>query len=317
MDTKDFQDMHWLLDVVQSTDIGIVILDRDYKVDVFNQFMQVHSDLDPEQVIGNSLFDSFPYLNDEWFTRRVNTVFNLGVPVYTTWEQRDNVFDFRLKLPIQHLADRMYQNTTFIPLRSSADEVVRVGVIVYDVTTMASNKQALEAARDELLLLSRTDRLTGLCNRGYWEECLQAEFRRHQRSGEPASLVMFDIDHFKRINDNYGHHVGDDVIRHVATTLQELSREVDITGRYGGEEYVAILPYTDEQGALVFAERLREAIAQHVLVSHGHELKFTISMGVAFLTPETRNYYAWLVNADGALYQSKEAGRNCSTVYRA
>ncbi len=310
MVNHNFQELHWLLDVIQSTDIGIVVIDQNYTVEVFNRFMQVHSDLGPQETIGNSIFDAFPYLDDEWFKRRVSTVFDLGIPVYTTWEQRENVFDFQLKLPIRHHAEFMYQNTTFVPLRSAKDVVEKVGIIVYDVTDMADNKLGLERAKDELLRLSRTDRLTGLLNRGYWEERLNEEFRRHPRSKGPVSLVIFDIDHFKNVNDTYGHQVGDDAICFVASTLMEMSREVDICGRYGGEEYVAILPYTDIDGAKVFCERIRKRIEGHVLKSHGQELSFTVSLGACQLTTEITEPVKWLQKADQALYKAKESGRN-------
>ena len=98
MEAPNFQDLHWLLDIIQSTDIGIVVLDKNFNVEIYNRFMQVHSGIGPEEAIEASIFDLFPYLEDEWFKRRVNTVFELGIPVYTTWEQRDNVFDFAPKL---------------------------------------------------------------------------------------------------------------------------------------------------------------------------------------------------------------------------
>jgi diguanylate cyclase (GGDEF)-like protein len=316
MENQSFQDLHWLLDIIQSTDIGIVVLDSNFDIEVFNRFMQVHGNINPEEVIGSSIFDVFPYLEDAWFKRRVETVFELGIPVYTTWEQRDSVFNFNLELPIRHGSDYMFQNTTFVPLRSSRDEVEKVGIIVYDVTDMANNKIGLEAAKDELLTLSRTDRLTGLFNRGHWEERLNEEFKRHHRSSEPVSLVMFDIDHFKKINDSYGHAVGDDAIRFVASTVLDMSREIDIAGRYGGEEFAVILPYTDEQGAFTFCERLRERIGGNVLKSHGQELSYTISLGIAMLGPEVRSPQEWLVSSDTALYASKEGGRNRTNIFK-
>ena len=176
MSDTNFQDLHWLLDIIQSTDIGILVISRDYDIEIYNRFMQVHSNIPPNDVIGENLFDVFPYLNDEWFKRRVSTAFELGISVYTTWEQRDSVFDFELKLPIQQDMDHMYQNTTFVPLRSVNDSVEKIAIIVYDVTDMAINICQLEQAKNDLLGLSRIDRLTQLYNRGYWEERLNEEF---------------------------------------------------------------------------------------------------------------------------------------------
>jgi PAS domain-containing protein len=181
MNAPSFQDLHWLLDIIQSADIGIVVVDREFNIEIYNRFMQVHSDVPADNdVIGRSIFDIFPYLDDDWFKRRIHSVFDLGIPVYTTWEQRDNVFDFTLKMPIHHEVRCMYQNTTFVPLRSARDEVEKVGIVVYDVTDVALNSLKLERAKEELLRLSRTDKLTGLWNRGYWEECLETEFNRNR-----------------------------------------------------------------------------------------------------------------------------------------
>ncbi len=314
-DAPSFQDLHWLLDIIQSTDVGIVVLDKDFDVEIYNRFMQVHSNIGPEDAIGANIFDLFPYLDDEWFKRRVKTVFELGIPVYTTWEQRDNVFDFDLKLPIHHETQTMFQNTTFVPLRSARDEVEKVGVVVYDVTESAVNRAKLELAKDELLRLSRTDRLTALWNRGYWEERLNEEFRRNQRSGSSVSIVMLDIDHFKKINDGYGHHVGDEAIRAVSKVIVENSRDIDVCGRYGGEEFAVILPETDTDGAIVYCERLREKIESLTVHSSGQSIRFTISLGIAQLDERIKYPTDWIVSADKALYKSKESGRNKTSVF--
>ncbi|MFA7554764.1 MAG: diguanylate cyclase [Spongiibacteraceae bacterium] len=315
MGTPNFQDLHWLLDIIQSTDIGIVVLDEGFNIQIYNRFMQVHSGIAPEQAIGANIFDLFPYLQGEWFKRRVASVFDLGIPVHTTWEQRDNVFDFPLQLPIHFEIKKMFQNTTFVPLRSASDVVEKVGLIVYDVTDNAINSRKLEHTKAELLILSRTDRLTGLYNRGYWEERLNEEFKRNRRSDSDVSLVMFDIDHFKDINDQYGHQVGDDVIRLVAQLMRDNSREIDIYGRYGGEEFVVVLPETGLQGAVIYSERLRQKIAESVVYNDGNSVQFTVSLGIAVLNAETIDPSDWIVNADKALYQSKENGRNQTHIF--
>jgi diguanylate cyclase len=178
------------------------------------------------------------------------------------------------------------------------------------------NKQQLELAKEQLLKLSRTDRLTGLTNRGHWEERLREEFRRIQRTGEACSLVMFDIDHFKHINDGFGHLAGDEAIRGVSNTLRTCSREVDISGRYGGEEFVVILPHTDVAGAQIFAERLREAVEAHYFIYDGKEIRFTISLGISEYVSAVPSPEVWLAQADQALYYSKEHGRNQTSVYQ-
>lgn len=315
MSGREIQELHWLLDIIQNTDIGIVVLDSDLSIEVYNRFMQVHSNISAEQALGANLFELFPYLEDDWFVRRVRSVFELGVPIYSTWEQKDNVFDFYLSFPLNHQVSLMYQNATFIPLHSVRDEVDKIAIVIYDVTDTAVSNLRLREASTNLLRLSRTDRLSGLNNRGYWEECLQAEFRRWQRSQEDISLVIFDIDHFKQVNDTYGHHVGDQMIVQVAETLLSCCREVDICGRYGGEEYVVLLPSTDEAGARVFAERLRNQVAQLSVDSEQGPVSCTVSLGIAGLTDRIKAATAWLVCADKALYQAKTNGRNQTVIY--
>jgi predicted signal transduction protein with EAL and GGDEF domain len=144
-----------------------------------------------------------------------------------------------------HWMLEMFQNITLIPLTGTSGEVSHICLIVYDVTDVAMSKQAITAANAKLERLSRTDRLTGLNNRGYWEECLAAEFRRFARTGQKATLVMFDIDHFKKVNDTHGHSAGDAVICTIAKLLARCMRDTDIGGRYGGEEFAVVLVDTD------------------------------------------------------------------------
>ena len=125
---------------------------------------------------------------------------------------------------------------------------------------------------------------------------------------------MMDIDHFKKVNDKYGHTVGDDVIRQVSRAIKEQVRDLDIAGRYGGEEFGLILTGTDVEGASIFAERLRTTIEKMVVVSEGQQVRFTISMGISQLTTTIKDHRQWIEKADAALYKSKEGGRNRFTV---
>ncbi len=318
MDARDFVDLHWLLDIIQSSNIGIVVVDSEMRVELFNRFMQVHSGVSSDIAIGKPLLDLFPGLPPQWLQRRVRSVLELGIPVYTTWEERPYLFRFSLQLPIHHELGDMYQNIMLVPLHDAANRVQRVGIVIYDVTESALARRSLEATQLELQKLSRTDRLTDLWNRGHWEERLREEFSRAGRSRDQVqvTLVMFDIDHFKRINDNYGHAVGDEAIRMVGRLMRECSRDVDVCGRYGGEEFAVLLPETPLSGAVTFCERLRETIARQVIQTINGPLQFTISLGAAAWTPELADTRAWIEHADQALYASKHGGRNQTQVYR-
>lgn len=311
MSASDFTDLHWLLDVIQSTNIGIVVVDRNLQIEVFNRFMQAHSGISSDRAMGRKITDLFADLPEQWLLRRMEMVFGLGIPVYATWEERPHLFRFPLNLPIHYQTDIMYQNIMFVPLRAANDKVERVGIVVHDVTEIALVRQALEEARGKLLQLSRVDHLTQLWTRGYWQERYHEEWQRARRTGASVSLVMFDIDHFKRINDTYGHPTGDEAIRLVARLFKEAARATDICGRYGGEEFVALLLDTDAAGAKLFCERLRHIIAaESVLGPDGAVVQFTISLGVAELSGEIETPHDWLERADQALYRAKTGGRN-------
>jgi len=178
-----------------------------------------------------------------------------------------------------------------------------------------ANKE-LARRREELLTLSRTDALTGLFNRRYFEERLNEEFTRSRRYGSPLSLVMLDIDHFKRINDTFGHPFGDRVLKAVAQTACSRLREVDLMARYGGEELIALLPETSPVDALRVCERVREAIASLGLEhpgadGHVQEVRLTASLGVATVpAANLTSAEALLMAADTSLYAAKGAGRN-------
>lgn len=311
----DMKEWHWQMDMLQNIDVGLVVLDRDYNIQVWNSFMENHSGLSPSFAIGKNLFNLFSEVPQAWFKRKVESVFMLKNRSFTTWEQRPYLFKFKNYRPITGIAAFMYQNITLIPLVSVDSTVNHIGIMIYDVTDMAVNKLRLELANDQLESLSRTDRLTQLYNRGYWEECLSQEYSRTRRTGQICSLVMFDIDHFKKVNDTYGHQAGDVVIRLTADILVKNKRTTDIAGRYGGEEYVVILLDTSAQNAMTFTERLRRDIESQLVTHDGNTIKYTISLGIAELVSTMRDYKQWIVCADKALYEAKKGGRNQSVIY--
>ena len=313
--SSDIKELHWLMDMIQNVDAGLVVLGRQYDIQLWNGFMANHSGLSPTHAIGKNLFELFPEIPRRWFQRKVDSVFQLKTRSFITWEQRPFLLRFKNYRPITGMAEFMYQNLTLIPLLSADGSVSHVGVILYDVTDTATGKLELESANAQLAELSRTDRLTGLNNRGHWEECLRNEFSRCLRTRQAASLVMFDIDHFKKVNDTYGHQAGDEVIRVVARVLLESIRATDTAGRYGGEEFGVILPATAASDGKVMAERMRTRIEQTPVTHEDQTIAFTISLGIADFHPEMNNHAEWLSRADQALYQAKEGGRNRTVIW--
>ena len=170
----------------------------------------------------------------------------------------------------------------------------------------------LEEKNRELEQLSISDGLTGLYNHRHIQELLEEEFERANRSGDPISVVMLDLDRFKNVNDTHGHQIGDAVLVEMSEILRRTAREVDRLGRYGGEEFIVVLPETGIEEAEVFAERIRDAVQKHPFAqSKGDPLSMTVSAGVAeYPHPSVNNPYELVKNADQALYQAKGSGRN-------
>ncbi|HEX5336890.1 MAG TPA: GGDEF domain-containing protein, partial [Gallionella sp.] len=154
------------------------------------------------------------------------------------------------------------------------------------------------------------DPLTGLFNRRYMEETLEREFSGAERENYPVSLVMLDIDHFKKINDTYGHPAGDAVLRALSALLSGHIRGRDIACRYGGEEFLAVLPHTPIETATQRAELWRAAFEALQMTHEGKEIRATISLGVAAFAVHGATGKMVLSSADKALYMAKESGRN-------
>lgn len=157
---------------------------------------------------------------------------------------------------------------------------------------------------------AQTDAMTGIHNRSYFISLAEAEFERSRRYKRPLSAVMFDLDYFKAINDTYGHPAGDAVLADLARRCRAAVRAYDIFGRYGGEEFMVILPETGMDGALVMAERLRQAVGGENFEVEGQSIHVTISLGVATTNELTPTLPALLAQADAAMYAAKRSGRN-------
>jgi diguanylate cyclase (GGDEF)-like protein len=173
----------------------------------------------------------------------------------------------------------------------------------------------LKFKTDQLQALALRDPLTNIANRRYFDSVLNSEWNRLSRTNKDLSVMMIDIDYFKKINDSFGHQVGDDCIFYLAKLISEtMRRPADLVARYGGEEFVVLLPETDISGALFLAEKIREKASQmHALQPKQHPLpELTISIGCASTVPATSGNPAELIKiADKSLYYAKANGRNC------
>jgi diguanylate cyclase (GGDEF)-like protein len=190
-------------------------------------------------------------------------------------------------------------------------------VAVSPVTTEDANTLFMVAVRDaaehqamvrDLEQLATTDPLTGLLNRRSFQAACLREFERFRRQGSPLSLMLLDIDHFKSINDRFGHDVGDQALTALASTCLAKLRRTDVMARLGGEEFVILTPGSKPDDAMLLAERLRVSVAQ--MTTGRDQISFTVSIGLAEAHARDPSIEDVLVRADQALYQAKNEGRN-------
>ena len=197
--------------------------------------------------------------------------------------------------------DYVTKPINFAELEARVKSMLRIKVL----------QDELARANDELRRMAVTDALTGLHNRRNVEVLLHDMFEHSARLHEPLACAMFDLDHFKSVNDTYGHQAGDAVLQQLAGILKASAREIDKVGRYGGEEFIILLPGTVLDAAVTFAERTRQQVESHTFTFEGGSLRRTLSCGVAaFPHPRISHREALVKAADDALYVAKELGRN-------
>jgi diguanylate cyclase (GGDEF)-like protein len=297
--------------ILDRIDVGVFIVDTKLVVQSWNQFMSAHSGKSAADVIGKTLPELFPELSVRWFQKKIDSVVILKNRAFTSWRQRPYLFAFNHNRPVTGGVEYMYQNCTLIPIKNSSGEVTSVCITIQDATDEGMSHLILQQTMSRLEVSSRTDGLTMLANRMHWESCLLQECKRASRYGAITSLIMFDLDHFKNINDTYGHLAGDEVLRAVAAILQQTIRETDIAGRYGGEEFAVIATDTPVDRAMLLAERIRAAIEGLNVIYDDQRIPVTVSLGVAGYTAEMDSHEALISCADDALYKAKHNGRNC------
>lgn len=184
---------------------------------------------------------------------------------------------------------------------------------LYDRLT--DKTEAVTEALNEVNLLAVTDALTRIPNARYLHDHLVLEIESAKRYASPMTVLMLDIDDFKKINDEHGHPIGDQVLTTLAKTIQECVRSADIVGRLGGEEFLVIMPHTPANTAVAVAERIRKAIQNQTIKSGGVSIGVTVSLGVAsFPSKNITDKSSLLKAADDALYQAKRAGKNKTVI---
>lgn len=197
-------------------------------------------------------------------------------------------------------------------LQSLADQdgCTRLEKLQFINQKLIQEKLELEESNQRLSNLASQDSLTGLPNRRSFMQQAEREFNLCQRYQHTSSLLMIDIDHFKHVNDRFGHLAGDSVLRAIASLCNDLLRKTDFCGRFGGEEFIIMLPHTDLSGACAIGQRLGKQVCTTHIPFENEQVSITVSMGVSAFRPDDQHLNSWIKRADTALYDAKHQGRN-------
>ncbi|MCJ8339520.1 MAG: GGDEF domain-containing protein [Pseudomonadales bacterium] len=312
--TKTEFDVKQQLELVQFLDIGLIVIDCQLQIKMWNSFMTNHTAIEAHEAIGQQLFSLLAQLPEDYLRRKFQSVITLQSALNITWQQRPYIFKMNSYRPITSKAEFMYQNIRIIPLMNGNAVVEHIAIAIYDVTEAARSQINFKEQNKQLKLASRIDPLTKLFNRGYWESRLEAEFKRFSRVKSSSVLVMLDIDHFKSINDTYGHQGGDAVLRALGDLLIKQHRITDIIGRYGGEEFGILLLDTTTEKAVTLVQNFTNELEKSTVIYDQQKISITLSFGITEINKDFTSHEQWIDMADKALYQSKQNGRNQLTV---
>jgi diguanylate cyclase (GGDEF)-like protein len=290
-----------LSDMVETLGQGVFALDAEGSIAYWNRWLVFASGIEAEVALGASAFELFPELDRAFFRRDLKSVLSFGNFAYFSQKIHGRLINLPLAPGSPPGFKYMEQNCVMGPLREGG-KISYAYILVEDVTE-AVNRERLLAE------LAMKDVLTSAFNRRFFDHRLAEEIARSKRYGRELGLIMLDIDHFKQVNDKYGHQFGDKTLCLAVEALTTAVRVSDIVARYGGEEFCVLLPEASREECLALAERLRSEVAA-VEISYGeNSARITVSAGVAFSRPED-GPDELLRRADEALYRAKAAGRD-------
>jgi diguanylate cyclase len=291
-----------LTQILDTVNFGLVVLDRELKIQHWNRWMAMHSAIPSQKIIGEPLFDFFPHLNTSGFNKNCKAVLSFGNFAFFSQKLHRFLFPFKPDSSFGYRFEQMQQSCSMGPLRSDDHSISGIFLIVQDVTELATYEQ-------KLVEMNTKDALTGIYNRRFLETRMKEECERQRRYARPLSMLMIDIDFFKKVNDTHGHQGGDLVLQSVAAKAASVIRKTDFIARYGGEEFCCLLPETTADAAETVAEHIRIHIEEMENSFENNLIKVTISLGISSFaaddSPDT-----FMKRADDALYQAKHSGRN-------
>lgn len=298
--------------IIDRINCGIFVVDRSYSIILWNKYLETHSELLFKDIRNKNLFDCIPELNQKWLSRKIDSVFAFKNFSFTSWKERPYLLRLPHHQPQSNEIDCMRQDCTFFPIMHE-QEVKYVCIMMIDVTESCMYESALKKTVHQLEIFSQIDGLTGLYNRRMIDQKLNDEFMRAKRYGSTFSFALMDLDHFKHVNDTYGHAGGDEVLKAVSKVLKRSFRETDIVGRFGGEEFAILLTNTDPENTLLALDRFRQEIESLCIPHEDQIIGVTASIGFSSFNSNVVKFETIVKEADDALYQSKENGRNQTT----
>ncbi len=277
---------------------GQLVIDTHGNVQIFSQSAEDLLGYSADAIIGQSCIFLYPTdaMTLDRIGDRIKEVDQTGVSFDEGWMRRSDGTQF-------------WGHSVITPI----EPVLRVGCYSLIIRDITQSRESIES----LLRAANSDELTGVSNRRAFYEAADLELARYARKPRPIALLLIDIDHFKQVNDTYGHLVGDDVIRNLAVVLRRSVRAIDVVARLGGEEFAVMLPSTSPEMAAVIGERIRQNVSTERVQAGDEEILYTISVGVALVQPEMSGTNDLLAAADVALYAAKRGGRNRVCVFEA
>ncbi|WP_157824454.1 sensor domain-containing diguanylate cyclase [Moritella sp. Urea-trap-13] len=292
----------FLKQVADTLETGLMIIDQDYRILLWNNCIENHTDISSEQAIGRDVNTLLHRRPEQWLTHQIQMVLNAGKPSITDANIFNAINDTRLQF---------FPEVKAFTLSTDSSGQEYICLVVNGISSSAKNNLLLHGENERLKEQVQRDSATQLLTKNYWWQCLIEQFNHSKTFGVSSSLVIFDVDEFKRINDQHGHLAGDEAIKRLAYSLRKTIRNSDIACRFGGDEFAVILPNTKVNEAYAFAELLRTKIMN--LDKTPNQPQISISVGVCEWTDEIVSEDEWFDKADKALYISKQKGRNQTT----
>lgn len=295
--------------IFNTIDNGIILLDENLKVVAWNSWLEIKTDILSADIVGKNITDEFTYINEKKLKRKVKTVLVTKNQSFYSVNPHKFLIDIEVDSITNNIYSSMQQDITIAPY--DLEEKI-VCLYIYDKTSLHETNYKLEKLNKKLIELSNRDHLTKVYNRRYFAEFSAKMLSLSIREKNPLGIISLDIDFFKKVNDKYGHSVGDEVLVTLAKKLEENIRQSDIVARFGGEEFV-ILTYNSNLEVLEkISEKIRKVIENLEIDTAKGVLKITASFGIAIYEEQKDNLSieSVLKRADDALYLAKNSGRN-------